>query len=423
MYLKSLHVKRMKRLRDFRLELPLQDGEPRRWTVFIGENGTAKSSILQAIALAAAGSNQVNAVADRGVHLMRDRRTDSERMEVEAVFSFTEQARNKAEVHPLRPADPPARPSLLRSRCRRADGAREAGAGVIHLDLGPAPFGLAAARTSGLHRAARRLTAAGAGRRSDAIAGYRKPTAQALHDRQHGECAWCERPVGKTTQPVEHVRPKLGAVGPDSSGAAVLDSHHYWWLAWTWTHLVWACSTCNDQAHRGNHFPLEPGSARVEAPTFPVAFPLADQHFDLSGELRLLVHPREDDPLDHVVWTVVDRRQARSRWRWKVSWRDDRGETTRSILHLDELEDQVNAHLRLAVLGRDREIRQHLAAGRTAEATASWEEMLTTVLDDPAQPFRAASWCAIGALWPSVATAAHAWNRPARPVVRWRASP
>jgi len=55
MWLRELRVKNLKRLRDFTLKLG-EGGEPRKWTVIIGPNGTGKTSILQAAALAAAGN-------------------------------------------------------------------------------------------------------------------------------------------------------------------------------------------------------------------------------------------------------------------------------------------------------------------------------------------------------------------------------
>lgn len=118
MYLKKIRIRRMKRIRDLTLELPEVSGTPRPWTVLIGENGTAKTSILQAIALAAAGGSQVNAVMERGVNLMRDRRTDSEPMVVEADFAFTPESRRRRDLHPLIPADLKDVPPLLRSMVR-----------------------------------------------------------------------------------------------------------------------------------------------------------------------------------------------------------------------------------------------------------------------------------------------------------------
>lgn len=104
MYLRKIRIQRMKRIRDLTLEMPAVGGAPRMWTVLIGENGTAKTSILQAIALAAAGKNQVNSVATRRVDQYRDRRTDDEDLDVEATFTFTpESVLQRKTVHPQLP--------------------------------------------------------------------------------------------------------------------------------------------------------------------------------------------------------------------------------------------------------------------------------------------------------------------------------
>jgi hypothetical protein len=60
MWLRELRVQNLKRLRDFSLDLRGPDDKPRMWTVLIGPNGTGKTSVLQAIALAAAGSFRAN---------------------------------------------------------------------------------------------------------------------------------------------------------------------------------------------------------------------------------------------------------------------------------------------------------------------------------------------------------------------------
>ncbi len=99
MYIRKLEVNNLKRLRNFSLDFT-QGGEPRMWTVLIGENGTAKTTLLQAIALAATGSRQVNTLAGPIVKHMRDRR-GSGPMSIEASFDFTPQSRATKEVHPL----------------------------------------------------------------------------------------------------------------------------------------------------------------------------------------------------------------------------------------------------------------------------------------------------------------------------------
>lgn len=90
MYLRSLSVKNLKRIRDLELDFT-HEGEPRMWTVLIGENGTAKTSILQAIALAAAGSQQVNTLIGPLVKHLRDRRQEGD-CSANAVFEFSSHA-------------------------------------------------------------------------------------------------------------------------------------------------------------------------------------------------------------------------------------------------------------------------------------------------------------------------------------------
>lgn len=112
MYLTSLTVRNLKRLREFHLDLT-EGGEPRMWTVIIGENGTAKTSLLHAIALAAAGSKQLSLLAKPVVAHLRDRRAD-ETLEIDAHFEFSEGSRSQREFHPLAP--PQLRRFGLRSR-------------------------------------------------------------------------------------------------------------------------------------------------------------------------------------------------------------------------------------------------------------------------------------------------------------------
>jgi hypothetical protein len=88
MYLRHLTVEHLKRLARFELDFTHQ-GKPRMWTVFIGENGTAKTTLLQAVALAAAGSKQVNTLVGPAVKYLRDRRSERP-MEISATFDFSE---------------------------------------------------------------------------------------------------------------------------------------------------------------------------------------------------------------------------------------------------------------------------------------------------------------------------------------------
>jgi len=72
------------------------------WTVLIGENGTAKTSILQAIALASVGRTNLMSLARPVAAQLRDRREGAaESLSIVADFSFGPQSVRHAGAHPL----------------------------------------------------------------------------------------------------------------------------------------------------------------------------------------------------------------------------------------------------------------------------------------------------------------------------------
>lgn len=85
MYVESVHIRNLKLLRDFRLELTNDDGTPRLWTVIVGENGLCKTSILRAIALAAVGPDRANQLAD--IPSYPDRRLPKPTVAITATYS------------------------------------------------------------------------------------------------------------------------------------------------------------------------------------------------------------------------------------------------------------------------------------------------------------------------------------------------
>lgn len=98
MYIRTLSVKNLKRLQDVQLNFVNKDGTPRMWTVLIGENGTGKTSILQSIALAAAGKLRVNElVGSSSSYLIGRRKTGT--LSIQAHFDFTPLSRNQ-KFHP-----------------------------------------------------------------------------------------------------------------------------------------------------------------------------------------------------------------------------------------------------------------------------------------------------------------------------------
>lgn len=90
MYLRHLHIQNLKLLRDLDLSFIGEDGKPRMWTVIIGENGTGKTSILQAIALAAAGAPHINGLIENNAGAFRDKRNTGAIMSIRAEFGLSE---------------------------------------------------------------------------------------------------------------------------------------------------------------------------------------------------------------------------------------------------------------------------------------------------------------------------------------------
>lgn len=116
MWLRELRIKNLKRLRDFTLDLKQADGSPRKWTVLIGRNGTGKTTILQAAALAAAGGFRANELVqdlresfsdkrleriEQGGGNGRAERTVSAEVSIAADFVFGPVGQSTARSHPF----------------------------------------------------------------------------------------------------------------------------------------------------------------------------------------------------------------------------------------------------------------------------------------------------------------------------------
>lgn len=85
MYLRHLHIQNLKLLKSLELDLTNARGEPRMWTVIIGENGTGKTSILQSIAMAAAGGRHINSLMGNPKSLA-DKRQRKANVSIKAQF-------------------------------------------------------------------------------------------------------------------------------------------------------------------------------------------------------------------------------------------------------------------------------------------------------------------------------------------------
>jgi uncharacterized protein (TIGR02646 family) len=99
---------------------------------------------------------------------------------------------------------------------------------------------------------------------------------------QHEKCAFCEaKPLHVSDGDVEHFRPKAAVRQHDSDA---LHRPGYYWLAYEWENLLFACERCN-RRHKKSFFPLADPSRRVQT------------HRDaVTGEAPVFIDPSAEDP-------------------------------------------------------------------------------------------------------------------------------
>lgn len=109
-----------------------------------------------------------------------------------------------------------------------------------------------------------------------------KSVKNALIKAQQGKCAFCESQVRHIAHgDVEHYRPKGGVRQNDADR---LEQPGYFWLAYGWENLFFACQLCN-QSFKKNRFPLADPTRRARS------------HLDdLAAEQPMLIHPADEEP-------------------------------------------------------------------------------------------------------------------------------
>jgi len=90
MHIRELHIRNLKLLKNFDLHFhDAATGAIRPWTVLVGRNARGKTSVLQAIALAAAGPTLANSLARSSLRSFFDRRQElTAPVEIEAEFEL-----------------------------------------------------------------------------------------------------------------------------------------------------------------------------------------------------------------------------------------------------------------------------------------------------------------------------------------------
>ena len=172
---------------------------------------------------------------------------------------------------------------------------------MIPIDRIPAPRAIETARVRNLPEALAKFGRGAKAERSD-FTGY-DVAKEPRWTHQKKKCAYCDRDVALVGQPTEHFRPILGG---------------YWWLAWDWDNLLFACVSCNGP--KSNQFPLLAGSVRLVSPQLPP-----------SNERPVLINPYEEDPL-----AIISFQLDQGRWIPIGIDNDKRGEDTIRILALKQ---------------------------------------------------------------------------------------
>lgn len=121
------------------------------------------------------------------------------------------------------------------------------------------------------------------------IDGYRV-VSKDLWRAQHYKCCYCERKIPEHFNDVEHYRPKGYA---DRRPGCVL-THGYWWLAFNWNNLMFACPACNRSA-KNARFPTQVGSLTLQSEEAAPGF-----------EVPLLLDPCADiNPVAHIQFVQI----------------------------------------------------------------------------------------------------------------------
>lgn len=155
---------------------------------------------------------------------------------------------------------------------------------MIQITRGPEPAELPLFRSTQLSR----LRALGREPRSDEIVGYRL-IAKALWERQLHKCCYCEHRIMFNYHDVEHYRPKGRA---DRLPGCSL-THGYWWLAYSWNNLLYACPGCN-RTGKNDRFPLNIGCSSIVA-----------ENVITGTELPLMLDPGANiNPVEHIEFVM-----------------------------------------------------------------------------------------------------------------------
>lgn len=186
----------------------------------------------------------------------------------------------------------------------------------------------------------------------------------------HEKCAYCETKITASADwDVEHFRPK-GKVAERS------DHSGYYWLAYTWSNLYPSCQHCNqrrkDRPRWGDLRYAGAGGKKDQFPLEEEGTRAMGSGDKLEREARLLLDPCEDQPEDHLRYTVDGQIVAVAG--------DPKGEVSIKIFHLARRRLRVaRQDVIAATVSNLKLIRKYEAEGRM-EVAADFRSLLETFL-------------------------------------------
>lgn len=196
---------------------------------------------------------------------------------------------------------------------------------MILIQRTSAPAELATIQTTQLAKLRELIRTSGREPISDEIDGYRIPAiCEKLLEMQGGKCCYCERHILEKFYDVEHYRPKTRAIRQNTSRDGCDETHGYWWLAFTWDNLLYACPICN-RIHKNTFFPLANGSIALTAENAPP-----------GNERPLLLDPCGDiNPVEHIEFHLDQTIPTIERWNVRPRNGSPLGQETIRVLGLD----------------------------------------------------------------------------------------
>jgi uncharacterized protein (TIGR02646 family) len=200
---------------------------------------------------------------------------------------------------------------------------------------------------------------------SDEIGDKYRVVAEDLWHAQGHKCAYCEGLEQRKRNDVEHFRPK-GRID-DCAGNTLTPG--YWWLAWSWSNLLFSCRNCNQSPAKLDKFPIDPGSVRLKAEEEPP-----------GQEKAVLLDPYIDEPMDHIVFRLA-RFGLQDRWTPQPRNGSTRGKRTIEILLLDrdDLSDLYQDHVKDYIEPDVAELKHAISQSNLTGVQHHWKTLIRMV--------------------------------------------